>query len=230
MATTYQNFSISTGKGKLYMKEKQPTEGYEEVIYGVNNDKKTYHKYFDSVKGIPKYFETKEVPYDGRTLKFLEVTLVDGNVNNKISVPLKNKGGYTEEARLLISAFNGYKIGEEVTLTTGKSTYKTKKGDEKQQLNIYVNYTNILNDAGKGQSTGYIPYTDVPKMTSKVVAGDTTWDSSEQTEFYYQKLTEISERFKGTTATPAPASPPPPPPPTATPKEAFKVPVNDLPF
>jgi hypothetical protein len=191
---TYNNFSISAGKGKLYLKEKQPTEGYEEVTYGTEG-KKTYHKYFNSIKGVPSYLDSKEVQFDGRTLRFLELTLIDGDVSNKISVPLKNKGGYTDEVKLLLSALDGLELGEEVTLSTAKSAYKNKKGEDKEQLNIYINYVNILNDAGKGLSTGFIPYDQIPKPTSKVVAGDTTWDWTEQTEFYYAKLTSILAKF-----------------------------------
>ena len=235
---TYNNFSISSGKGKLYLKEKQPTEGYEEVTYGTEG-KKTYHKYFDSIKGIPKYLDSKEVSFDGRTLRFLELTLVDGDVYNKVSVSLKNKGGYTDEVKLLLSALDGLELGEEVTLSTAKSSYKNKKGEDKEQLNIYINYVNRLNDAGKGLSTGYIPFTEIPKPTSKVVAGDTTWDWTEQTEFYYSKLTAVLERFKNNSGNsqPQPESKPKNAVPTASPKEAFepasttkKEDYNDLPF
>ena len=175
------------------------------MTYGTEG-KKTYHQYFNSIKGIPSYLESKEVQFDGRTLKFLELTLVDGDVSNKVSLPLKNKGGYTDEVKLLLSALNELELGEEVTLSTAKSAYKNKKGEDKEQLNIYINYVNRLNDSGKGLSTGFIPYADIPKPTSKVVAGDTTWDWSEQTEFYYSKLTAILERFKNkpSTSTPAP--------------------------
>lgn len=219
---TYNNFSISAGKGKLYLKEKQPTEGYEEVTYG-NEGKKTYHKYFNSIKGVPSYFDSKEVQFDGRTLRFLELTLVDGDVSNKVSVSLKNKGGYTDEVKLLLSALDGLELGEEVTLSTAKSTYKNKKGEDKEQLNIYINYVNRLNDAGKGLSTGYIPFADIPKPTSKVVAGDTTWDWTEQTEFYYSKLTNILERFKNNSVTSQPQAEVKPKNvvPTATPQEVF---------
>ena len=195
---TYNNFSISSGKGKLYLKEKQPTQGYEEVSYGTEG-KKTYHKYFNSIKGIPSYLESKEVQFDGRTLRFLELTLIDGDISNKVSVSLKNKGGYTDEVKLLLSALDGLEMGEEVTLSTAKTSYKNKKGEDKEQLNIYINYVNRLGENGKGLSTGYISFTDIPKPTSKVVAGDTTWDWTEQTEFYYAKLTSILEKFKNST-------------------------------
>lgn len=220
--TKYNNFSISSGKGKLYLKEKQPTPGYEEVTYGTEG-KKTYHKYFNSIKGVPTYFEQKEVQYDGRTLKFLELTLVDGDVSNKVSVPLKNKGGYTDEVKLLLSALNGLELGEEVTLSTAKSTYTNKKGEEKSQLNIYINYVNRLGENGKGLSTGFIPFNDIPKPTSKVVAGDTSWDWTEQTEFYYGKLTEILSRFQNAPKanTTAQQTAPSNQVPTATPQQAF---------
>jgi len=215
---TYNNFSISSSKGKLYLKEKQPTPGYEEVSYGTEG-KKTYHKYYNSIKGIPSFFEQKDVQFDGRTLKFLELTLVDGDSSNKVSVPLKNKGGYTDEVKLLLSALSGLELGEEVTLSTAKSTYTNKKGEEKSQLNIYINYVNRLADNGKGLSTGFIPFNDIPKPTSKTVAGDTVWDWTEQTEFYYKKLTEIQAKFsnapkKENTQSSSPM-------PTATPEQAF---------
>lgn len=213
---TYNNYSISSAKGKLYLKEKQPTEGYEEVSYGTEG-KKTYHKYFNIVKGVPTTLEQKEVQFEGRTLKFLELTLVDGDNNNKISVPLKNKNGYSDETKLILSSLNGLELGEEVTFSTAKSTYTNKKGEEKSQLNVYINYVNRLGENGKGLSTGFIPFSEIPKPTSKVVAGDTTWDWTDQIEFYYSKLTEILAKFQNTSS----SSPKP-----ATPKEAFE-PVTD---
>lgn len=191
----YNNFSISAGKGKLFLKEKAPKEGYEEITYGADN-KKTYHKYFTSIKGTPKYFDTKEVKFDGKTLRFLELTLIDGEDSNKVSVPLKNtKGNYTDETRAIISSLNSLKLGEEVVLSVKTSTSIGKNGKEYKNLNVYINYTNILNDDGKGQSTGFIPYTEIPGPESKVVAGDQVWDWTAQTEFFYNKLEEIKARF-----------------------------------
>lgn len=198
---TYNNFSISSGKGKLYLKEKQPTEGYEEVTYGTEG-KKTYHKYADSIKGLPKTFEVKEVSYEGKTLKFLELSLVDDNVSNKVSVPLKNaKGNYTDEVKALLSALNGLNLGEEITLTTKATTTTGKNGKEYKNLNIYINYVNILGENGKGLGTGFIPYTDIPAPIEKVVAGDKTWDWTPQTEFFYSKLGEIQAKFQNAPAT-----------------------------
>lgn len=205
MSTIYNNYSISAGKGKLYLKEKQPTEGYEEVTYGTEG-KKTYHKYADSIKGLPKTFEVKEVSYEGKTLKFLELSLVDGNISNKVSAPLKNaKGNYTDEVKALLSALNALTLGEEITLTTKATTTTGKNGKEYKNLNIYINYVNILGENGKGQGTGFIPYTDIPAPIEKVVAGDKVYDWSPQTEFFYSKLGEIQVKFQNTsTSTPAP--------------------------
>lgn len=197
---TYNNFSISSGKGKLYLKEKQPTQGYEEITYGTEG-KKTYHKYQDSIKGTPKYFDIKEIQYDGKTLKFMELSLIDGDVSNKVSVPLKNsKGGYTDEARALLSALVGMDLGEEVTLSTKTTTTNGKNGKEYKNLNVYINYVNRLGDNGKGISTGFIPYTDIPSPIEKIVAGDKTWDWTPQTEFFYTKLQEVQAKFKNTTS------------------------------
>ena len=192
----YYNYSISASKGKLYLKEKSPKDGYEEINYGTEG-KKTYHKYADSIKGTPKNLEVKEITYEGKVLKFLELTLMDGEDSNKVSAPLKNvKGNYTDEVKAIISALNGLKLGEEVTFTTKATTTTGKNGKEYKNLNIYINYVNILGENGKGQGTGFIPYTDIPTPTEKTVAGDKVWDFSPQTEFYYSKLGEIIERFK----------------------------------
>lgn len=228
----YKNYSISSGKGKLYLKEKQPTPGYEEVLYGVDGKSKTYHQYVQSIKGIPTYFDTKEIQHDGRTLKFLELTLMDGDVSNKVSVSLKNKNGYSDETKLMISSLLNLEMGQEVTLSTAKSKFTTKAGVEKEQLNIYVNYVNKLNDAGKGLSTGFIAFNDIPKPTSKIVAGETSWDWTPQTEFYYEKLNEILVKFANKSETPTK-----PQPTTKTAEQAFEPATNlkedkpdDLPF
>ena len=213
---TYNNYSISAGKGKLYLKAKQPTEGFEEVLYGTGEVKdKTYHKYADSIKGVPSFFEIKEISYEGRTLKFMELTLLDGEISNKVSVGLKNtKGGYTDESRALLSALNGLELGEEVTLTTKATTTTGKNGKEYKNLNIYINYVNRLGENGKGLGTGFIPHTEIPAPIEKIVAGDKTWDWSPQTEFFYTKLGEIQAKFQGaSTATPSV--------PTASPAQAF---------
>lgn len=192
----YKNFSISRPKAKFYEKAKQPTEGYEEVTYGTEG-KKTYHKYQDRVKGYPDFFGAKEVPFEGRTLKFLELSLKDGDTINKISVPLKNtKGAYTDEARKIISMLNSADLNEEIEVSLKLNTFTKKNGKEGEDINIYGNYTNRKNEDGHSLSTGYIPYADIPKAESKVVAGDTVWDFTPQTEFFYAKLQEVEKRFK----------------------------------
>lgn len=224
---TYQNFSISKKLGKFYLKEKQPTEGYTEVEYGTPV-KKTYHKYFDTVEGLPTYFGTKEVEFDGRTLKFMELSLADGDVINKISVPLKNRGGYTDEVKALVSALDKYDVGEPVSISPKRTTYTKANGQEGDNLNVYINYKNRQGEDGRNESTGYIQFSDIPKPTSSVVAGDTVWDWTPQTQFFYDKIQAIEERFKNTnTSTPTPSKPASKAIPTASPQEAFE-PVSDL--
>lgn len=191
---TYNNFSISRGKGKLYLKEKQPTEGYEEVTYG--EGKKTYHQYHNRIKGVPEFFGVKEVNYQGRTLRFLELSLKDGDTVNKVSVNLKNKGGYTDEAKALISALKNLELGEEVSLSAVKNVSEGKNGKTHENLNVYINYLGRKDENDKNPSTGYIHYKDIPKPIKKEVAGDTVWDFTPQTEFYYQVFQEIEDRFK----------------------------------
>lgn len=234
---TYKNYSISAGKGKLYLKEKQPTEGYEEVLYGTGEVKdKTYHQYHSSIKGTPKFLDVKEIEYKGRTLKFLELTLIDGEVSNKVSTALKNKNGYTDEVKTLVSALNGLELGEEVTLSLAKGKYTNKLGIEKEQLNIYINYAGRLGENGKGLGTGFIPFAEIPKAIKEVDEddGEVSWNWKPVNKFFTAKIKELEDRFKGaSTATPiAPTSVP-----TATPSQAFepatnikKDEPNDLPF
>ena len=221
----YNNFSISAGKGRLYLKSKTPQEGYEKVTYGTNGENVTYHKYVNSIKGKPTNFEVKEISYEGKTLKFLELTLTDGDDSNKVSVPLKNsKGGYTDEVRSLLSAINGLELGEEITLSVKSTTTTGKNGKDYKNLNIYINYVNRLGENGKGLSTGFIAYSDIPAPDKKVVAGDTVYDWTPQTEFFYTKLQEIQGRFNNSAPQEQQTEAPKNAVPTATPEQAFEAP------
>jgi len=205
----YKNYSISAKKGKLYLKSKEATEGYEKVTYGTNAEKTTYHKYADSIKGTPTAFESKSITFENRELKFLELTLTDGDDVNKVSVPLKNKGGYTNEVKALVSAMNGMDIKEEVTLSVKTSEYTTKAGVKKENLNIYINYVNILGDNKKGLSTGYILFSDVPPAIKEVDEddGEVTWNWKPVNKFYSGKLKEILAKFGNTEEPAKPAEP-----------------------
>lgn len=233
---TYKNYSISASKGKLYLKEKAPTPGYVEVTYGTDGNKKTYHKYEDSIQGMPKAFETKEIEFEDRTLRFLEFTLEDGDIINKVSVPLKNKTGYTNEVKAIVSALNGLKPGELVTFTPKASTYTpTNGGKPKENLNIYINYINILGENSKGQSTGFIPFSEIPRAEKEVDEddGEVTWNWKPVNKFFSKKLKEISDRFES-----APTTEPEPTPTASAPKAASTKPEqkteeeedDDLPF
>lgn len=217
---TYNNYSISSGKGKLYLKAKQPTEGFEEVIYGTEG-KKTYHKYFNSMKGVPKYFETKEVQHNGKTLRFLELTLVDGEDYNKLSTALKNKNGYTDEVKQLVSALYNLDLGEEVILSVNKGKYINKLGLEKETFNVYVNYTGRLGENGKGLGTGFIPFAEIPKAEKEVDEedGEVTWNWKPVNKFFTAKIKDIEAKFQGGVITSTPT-------PTAQSKEV----ATDLPF
>lgn len=190
----YRNFSISRGKGKLYLKSKEPKEGYEEVTYG--EGKKTYHQYHSKIEGVPNFFGVKEVSYQGRTLRFLELALQDGDIVNKVSVNLKNKGGYTDEAKALMSALRGLELGEKVSVASTISKSEGKNGKTYENLNVFINYLEREGENGKPPATGYIHYNDIPKPIKKEVAGDTVWDFTPQTEFYYEVFQEIENRFK----------------------------------
>ncbi len=226
----YMNYSISRGKGKFYLKSAEQKEGYEKVTYGTEN-KVTYHKYFDRVEGVLKYFDTKEAQTsDGKKLQFLEVTFINGEDNNKVSVPLKNsKGNYTDEVKAIVSALNSADIGQNMTMTVKKSTWESN-GKSGENLNVYLNYVDRKNDEGKGLSTGFIAFNDIPKALREEDEDlGVTYDWKPVNKFWAQKIKEIKEKF-GTTAT-SPAAKEEPKPVTKTAKEAFDSPSMDsLPF
>lgn len=199
--TNYNNYSISRGKGKFYLKSATPQEGYEEVTFG--EGQKTYHKYFDRVQGVLKYFDTKEAQTkDGKKLNFLEVTFIDGDNSNKVSVPLKNsKSNYTDEVKALVSALNGADVGEEMQMTVKKSAWEAN-GKSGENLNVYLNYVNRKNDDGKGLSTGFIAFGDIPKPEKEEDEDlGVSYNWKPVNKFYAQKIKEIKAKFEGTTAT-----------------------------
>jgi len=204
----YNNYSISLGKGKLYLKSSEPKDGYEKVTYGTDN-KVTYHAYVNSIKGKLKYFDTKEVEYQGKKLSFLEVSLIDGEVSNKVSVPLKNsKMNFTDEVKALVSALNSAEVGEDVALSAVKSTTTGKNGKEYTNLNIYINYVNKLGENGKGLSTGFISFDEIPKPEKEDDEDlGVTWNWKPVNKYYAQKIKELQAKFKNSpseSSTPAP--------------------------
>src|SRR5699024_1029622 len=146
---------------------------------------------------------------DGRTLRFLELSLEDGDTINKISVNLKNKGGYTDESKALFSALRGLEVNQRVSVNPVRSTSEGKNGKTYENLNIYINYLDREDENGRNPSTGYIHFKDIPKPTKKEVAGDTVWDFTPQTEFYYSVFQEIEKKFDnvGATTQQPPATP-----------------------
>ena len=193
----YKNYSVSLGKGKLYQKSAEPKEGYEKVTYGTDN-KITYHKYENSIQGQLKYFDTKEVEYQGKKLSFLEVSLIDGDISNKVSVPLKNsKGNFTDEVKALVSALNSAEVGEEVTLSVVKKT-NTSNGKEYTNLNFYINYVNRLGENGKGLSTGFIPFSEIPRPEKEEDEDlGVSWNFKPVNKYYAQKIKEVQAKFQG---------------------------------
>lgn len=195
----YFNYKISGTKGKMYLSSKDPQEGYTKVEFGTKKDPKvTYHKYVDRVKGLFSGFATKEVEFDNKKLTFLEVTFTDGDDINKISVNLKTpQGNVSNEAKGLISSLYGAEVNKEYSVScTVKVNHSN--GKDYKNLNIYVNSTTELNEAGRGMSTGYISYTDVPKAIKEDDGlGGFTYNNKDVNAFWGGKIKEISVRFEG---------------------------------
>jgi len=87
------------------------------------------------------------------------------------------------------------KVNEEVTITPKENLYKNKKGEDKKSLNVYINYNNIQREDGKNESTGYIPYSEVPKLEKVEKHGKVTWNSDKADDFYYTILKTLESKF-----------------------------------
>lgn len=192
----YNNYSISYGKGRLYLKSKEPKEGYEKVTYGTDN-KVTYHKYVHSTNGILTKAEVSEKEFEGRKLSFFEVTLIDGDTVNRISTVLKNvKGNYTDEVKTLVSALANAEFGSNVSLSVAKT--RSEKS-EKEYLNVYINYLDKLGENGKPMSTGFIPFDEIPRAEREEDDDlGVSWNWKPVNKYFAMRIKEIEAKSLST--------------------------------
>lgn len=201
----YENYRI--GADGLYQSSKEAKEGFEMKTYGTEN-KVTYVKKIRQIEGTITGVEVKEFTHDNKTIKNIELKIQDGDTLHQVSTALKNQKGnnYSEATTAILSALNGYKLGERVSFSAYYKKSTGSNGKEYNNLNVYINHVNIIGSNGKPEGTGFIPYTDLPKAISKEVAGETQWNFEAVMEFWYAKLQEISKRFENS---PTPTSTPP---------------------
>jgi hypothetical protein len=193
----YKNYSISASKGQFYEKSKTKKEGYEEVTYGTEG-KSTFHKYEKYVKGKITNVETKEIEHEGKKLQFFELTLKEGDTENKISTSLKNsKGNYNDEVKAMVSALEGAEKGVEYSANVFKKETEGKNGKTYNNLSFYLNLESSRDEDGKAtQSTGYIPFAEIPApIKDEDEDLGTTWDWKPVNKFYAQKIKALVEKF-----------------------------------
>lgn len=197
------NLGFKWSEGKFYEKSSEPKEGFKEVKYTDKETKKeavTYHKTVDSITGKIHAVISDQTTWGAKVLKVLVNT---GNDEcTVIQVDLKDKYGYSRETKAFLSSLRDYIKGEEVVITpkiteyTNPTTSKVTKN-----LNIYMNYVNILNDDGKGKMTGYINFNEVPALEKVEKRGETTYNNDAQQDFYYEVLMKVLEKLpKGTSS------------------------------
>lgn len=186
----YKNYAVSSAKGYMYEKSKEAKEGFE----AVTSDRGTsYQRKVANIEGVITGFRTKKFD-SGSTI--IELVVKEGEDSHTLAVNLYTaSGSNTREAQALISSMYGYKAGEAVTVSFSVKKTTADNGKEYENVNFWINYKNIQDDNMKNVSTGFIPYTDIPKPTTKVVAGETKYNFDDRVEFYYNKLQEISTRI-----------------------------------
>lgn len=194
----YINLKISGKNGKMYESSKEVKEGYVEVKYGKDNLETTYHKYYDKIEGEFSGFGISEMKSEKANITMLNVKIKGTEDIYTISVPLKTTyGGISDSAKALISSFNNAKPnhGYSVTTFTKKNEYNGKTYDNQV---VYVNSLTEMGDNGKGLSTGFIPFSEIPRAKREDDGlGGVTYDNKEVNLFFGAKIREISAKFEG---------------------------------
>lgn len=190
-----QNFNISAKRGKLYLKSKEPRDGYEAVPYG--DGKITYHKYVNSVQGVITKVETKEVNVQTGKLQFFDVTLKDGDTYNNVSVTLKNsRGNFTDEVKALVSSLNNCPPFARVIMSVNSNTTE-KDGKTYDNINVYINLLDEIDPkSNKPKSTGFIPFSEIPRAIKDDDPDlGVSYDWKPVNKYYIGKINEITAKF-----------------------------------
>lgn len=229
---TYINLKISGKNGKIYESSKEPKDGFEKVLYGENNDNVTYHKYYNSIQGKFVGFGLSEMKSDKANIMMLNVKIDNADDKYTIAVPLKTTyGGITDTAKSIVSAFIGANANEDYSVSA-YIKLNTKDGKEYKNYNVFVNSLTNLDDNGKGVSTGFIPFSEIPRAEREDDGmGGVTYNNKPVNAFFGAKIREIEAKFAtNSTEAPAPQQSQEPKKVTTTSKLAPVEDDDDLPF
>lgn len=194
----YKNLTLNFKKAQFVETSKEPKEGFERNDWTMNDKSGTnYKKFYKNVKGVVTTIKEDKVNFNGREVNLLKVMLDESGSSDIISLAFELWGDYgmDSDAMNMLGALRGMEKGEEVTITPVARLYTNRKGVEKKAINIYINYVNKLNEEGKGLSTGFIPYDEVPKLESEEKRGRTVYNSDARDDFYYDILKDLSQKF-----------------------------------
>lgn len=187
----YQNYSV--GASGLYQKSKVEMEGY--VLDAIQGN---FKKYVDGITGVVSSIKMRESVWDGKTLRFFEISLLEDDTTHTLSVSQMNQKGtnYSTETRLLLGSLKGYEVGERVTLMT---YYKAREGSQYKDFKCFLNYTDKPKNAdGRLQSTGYIMHTDAPAPIVTELLGIKQYNFTEQVEFYKNLFDTVADKIDKT--------------------------------
>ena len=247
----YQNVKFRWRDASFYETSKTAREGFVENKYEDKKTKETrinYHRNMEFISGIISMVEIKKLAFGTfLNIRFFEKNPTGGNVSKTLSVPLEDIYGYSNETRSLISALRGYKKGEPVRLTASKKVVPNEKtGKENTYLSFWITYDNITDAEGKRESSGYIPFDEIPKAVKGETRGKVTYDNNARDDFYFAILSKLEAEFVAlkaerdleyqnskTNGSSAPSSTPPNSTPSngLTPNEDFaNMEEDDLPF
>lgn len=195
----YVNLKISGKNGKMYESSSVEKVGYEKVLYGEKGSEKvTYHKYYDKIEGKFVGFGITQMKSDKADITMLNVKIQGLDDLFTIAVPLKTTyGGISDASKSLVSSFYNAKPQSEYSVT---ALVKKNQVGEKTYDNqvVYVNSLTEMGENGKGLSTGFIPFSEIPRPTKTDDGlGGISYDNKDVNLFFGGKIREISSKFEG---------------------------------
>lgn len=179
--------------GLLYVKSKEPREGYEEVV--LKNGASVYHKTFGSTDdGYISYIGISEKEFPTGKVKLLEIAIEGDEGSDQVTFDLfKQNGNLTDYVKNIATLLPNIDFSRKINLVPSR-----KKKDGYVIRNVFFNYPDaksgddFVKFAHKYGENGDIPSAE--PVTS--VDGNVKYDFTKQDTFLYNVLQKEIERFK----------------------------------
>ncbi len=181
-----ENYSISAARKSIYKKQNEPTEGYKKV--DLLSGGVTYHKDVKGVQGFITYMNVSDGEY-GTSLSVMLDAKDGGNVS-----ALRIKLGGSEFGQVMNKLYN-VDFTKQVSIEVYPRKVKKEGSEEvKEYVGVSVRYpgeTQMVDGKELPAAPEWLDFNLAPKPTQK----RGKWDFSEQEDYFYEKATELVDRY-----------------------------------